>query len=354
MVCEGVDGLAEAREIAGRMEAAVAEPCRVAGHEVIVTASVGVVVPGAVAASPERLVGEADAAMYLAKREGKSRHRVFDDTLRVQADERAGLEAGLHDAAEAGRLSLVYQPVIDLATGAVDGAEALLRYHDPEHGALAAERFIMVAEESGLIVALGRWALEQACREAAGWWRRGWRLPVTVNLGPAQTARPGLVGDVSAALDRAGLAPDALTLDLTETTVGAASAATLRRLGELHDAGVRLGIDNWGRGPAALTTLGRTHLDYVKLDRSVVAGLERDARVATALLAGAAGMGLATTAEGIERSRQLRLLEALGCTAAQGNHLAPAMAGEALVALLSDRVAAGGVEDDPGSGATSG
>ena len=356
VVCEGVDGLAEADEIAGRVEAAVGEPCRVAGHEVLLTASVGVVVPGAAAASPERLVGEADAAMYLAKREGKSRHRVFDDVLRVQAGERAGLEAGLHDAAEAGRLSLVYQPVISLATGAVGGAEALLRYRDPEHGVLAADRFIIVAEEAGLIVALGTWALDLACREAACWWRRGWQVPVTVNLGAAQTAHPALVDHVSGALDRAGLVPEALTLDLTETAVGAAGTATLRRLGELHDAGVRLGIDNWGRGPASLTTLARAPLDYVKLDRSVVAVLEGDAHVATALLAGAGagGMGLAALAQGIERPRQLRLVESLGCTAAQGNHLAPVMAREALVALLAAGGAAGGVEDGSGSGAAPG
>ena len=354
VVCEGVDGLAEAEEIARRVEVAVAEPCLVAGHEVRLTASVGVVVPGVAAASPEHLLGEADAAMYLAKREGKSRHRVFDDTLRAQADERASLEAGLHDAAETGRLSLVYQPVISLATGAVDGAEALLRYNDPEHGTVAADRFIVVAEESGLIVALGTWALQLACREAAGWWQRGWQVPVTVNLGPAQTAHPALVADVHSALDQAGLAPEALTLDLTETAVGAASASTLRRLGELHDAGVRLGIDNWGLGPASLTTLARAHFDYIKLDRSVVAGLERDPRVATALLAGANGMGLAALAQGIERPRQLELLEALGCTAGQGNHLAPAMASEALVALLAAGGAAGGVEDGSGSGARPG
>ena len=338
VVCEGIGGLAEARELAGRVEAAVAEPCRVETHEVVLTASVGLVVAGANTASPRRLLADADAAMYLAKQEGKARHHVFDDALRVQVSERARLERGLREALKAGRLHLVYQPIITLDTGAVRSAEALLRYDDPDHGLLAAAEFIQAAEDSGLIVPLGTWALEQACREAARWWRGGWHVPVTVNLGTAQMARSTLVAAVRSALEEALLPPAGLNLDLAETAIAEAADGAITGIGVLSEAGVGLGIDDWGRASASVTDLTRLPLSYVKLDRSVVAELGTDPRRAAALVAAARATGVISIAEGVESAEQVQLLKELGCTAGQGNHLAPASPPEAVVS----RLAAGG------------
>ena len=335
VVCEGIGGLAEARELADRVEAAVAEPSRIETHEVVLTASVGLVVAGANTANPRRLLADADAAMYLAKQEGKARHHLFDDSLRVQLSERARLEHGLGEAMAAGRLHLVYQPVITLDTGAVRSAEALLRYDDPDHGLLAAAEFIRAAEDSGLIVPLGTWALEQACREAAGWWRSGWHVPVTVNLGAAQLARSTLVAAVRAALENALLPPAGLHLDLAEMAIADAGDGAITGLGALREAGVGLGIDDWGRFNASLTDLARLPVSYVKLDRSVVAELGTDRRRAAALVAAARAFGVASIAEGVEDAEQLQVLKELGCTAGQGHHLSPALPPKAVVSRLA-------------------
>ena len=335
VVCEGIGGLGEAQELADRVEAAVAEPCRVENNEVALTASVGLVVTGANTASPRRLLADADAAMYVAKQGGKARHQVFDDTLRVQLSERARLEHGLSEAIDAGRLDLVYQPIITLDTGAVCGAEALLRYDDPDHGLLPAAEFMRAAEDSGLIVALGTWALEQACREAAEWWRRGWHVPVTVNLGAAQLARSTLVAAVRSALEEALLPPAGLHLDLAEAAITEAAAGAIDGLGALAEAGVGLGIDDWGSVNASLTDLARLPLGYVKLDPSLVAELASDRRPAAALVAAAGAVGVVSIAEGVESAGELEILKELGCTAGQGDHLAPALAPAAVVSRLA-------------------
>lgn len=333
IVCEGLKDETEARVIAARVEAAVSQPCVLGDHEATVTASVGVVLAGPGTHSPDALLRDADVAMYRAKEGGKARHQVYDDDLRVRAGERLRLEGGLREALAAGQLGIDYQPMVELAGGAVVGVEALLRYDHPERGILLAHQFIDVAEDSGLIIPLGRWALEQACREAAGWHRRGWSVGLALSLGARQMARPDLVATVQAALSLAGLDPTSLSLDLPEQALMEAAGSTLKGLVALRDTGVRLGINDWGAGSASVSALKRMPVDYVKIDRHLVAGLGSDwAHTATvaALVGAGRAFELATVAQGVQSAEQQRLLEDFGCLLGQGNHLAPAGPPEAL------------------------
>ena len=333
LVCDGLGGRAEAAEIAARVAAAVAAPCTVAGREVAVTASVGLAMAYD-GASPESLLSDADAAMYLAKQNGRARQHLFDETLRELLSERVRLENALGRAVEDGRLRLAFQPVVALDGDVIVGAEALLRYDDPERGVLVADQFIGVAETGGLVEGLGGWALERACGEAAGWARQGWPIPVTVNMALPQLV-PGLVATVERALDQAGLAPDLLCLDLSEAVVTEPTAPVVSTIAELSGLGVRLGLDDWGTGPASLTALASLPLAYVKLDRSVLAALDVDAHTVRALVAAARALELPVLAEGVESEAQLRLVRELGCTAGQGHHLGPPVPADSLVERLA-------------------
>lgn len=331
IVCQDLEGRTEAEEIANRVESAVTLPYPVDGTELVVTVSVGIAMADA-GASPEALLSAADAAMYQAKQEGRARHRLFDETMQVQVGERSRLEDGLRAAMEGGGLRLVYQPVFTLASAEITGVEAFLRYDDPDRGELAAERFIDVAEVSGLVVPMGTWALEQACREAAGWCRLGWPMPVAVNLAAAQLAAPDFEPTVRAALAQAALPPEMLCLEITERVVAEAGPAALGAVDALTAAGVRLGLDDWGGGLASVTALAHLPADYVKLDRSVLAELGASHRTADALVGAAVALGLLPLAKGIESDEQRQLAQAVGCAAGQGHHLAAPEPPERLLA----------------------
>jgi len=333
IVCEGLDGEAAAKVMATRVVEAVRQPCALREGIATVTASVGLAMTGAGPQAPDALLRSADAAMYRAKEGGKARHEVFGDDLRLRAAERLRLEGGLREAFQAGRLRLFYQPIVELDGGAMACAEAHLLYEDPERGLLTAGEFIDVAEDSGLIIPLGAWVLEKACQDAAGWHRRGCRTPVTVNLGPRQMARPDLVSNVRAALDAAGLAPEALWLDLPETALTEAAGSTLKDLFALQSTGVRLGVNDWGTGPTSMSALRSVPVDYLKIDGSLVAGVGSDwARTATvtAMVGAGRAFELTTVAKGVDNAEQLGLLRGLGCTLGQGKHLSPAQPPEAL------------------------
>ena len=334
ILCEGVDGEREAKVIAARVEAAVGEPCVIGDREARVTASVGLVLAGAGSGTPEALLRDADAAMYLAKGSGKARHEFFDNDLRQRARERARLERCLREALEGDELRLVYQPIVDLASRAMVGIEALLRYEDSERGVLLADEFIDVAEDSGLIIPLGAWVLERSLQDAVEWRRRGWTVPLTVNLGARQVTRPTLAGNVLGQLEAAGLDPAMLSIDLPEAALMEPAGPHLKGLQVLRGSGVRLGINDWGTGPASVSSLVGLPVDYVKIDRSVVAGIGVDtARTATvrALLEVGRAFDLVTIAGGVETAHQAEHLMELGCTLGQGNHLGPPRAHEVVL-----------------------
>lgn len=333
VVCEGLQE-SEARVITARIEEAVSEPCRIGDEEMVVTASVGLVNAKAGHNTPESLLRDADCAMYLAKHQDKARHEVFEDSLPPRAGERVRAERGLRQALQTGALRLVYEPIVELGTGAVVGAEALLRYDDPDRGELDAAQIIDVAEDSGLIIPIGSWVLEQACRDAAYWRSRRRAMAVTVNLGARQMARADLAGTVRAALDEAGLEPASLCLDLPEPAVSEAPASTMDGLQVLRTIGVKIGLDDWGTGNASVTGISRFGVDHVKFDGTLVSGLCVDrvrSETVAALVAVGRTFGLTTIAEGVETAEQLIELRRMGCGLGQGNHLAAPQHLDALV-----------------------
>jgi EAL domain-containing protein (putative c-di-GMP-specific phosphodiesterase class I) len=249
---------------------------------------------------------------------------VFDDTLRGRAIDRVDVERSLRRGLREERFRLFFQPVVDVQTAAPVAVEALVRLDDAERGLVMPNRFIEAAEDSGLIVPIGAWAMADACRQLADW-RSGRMAPadlhVAVNLSVRQAVRPDLVDTVLLALVGAGLPPQALALEVTESVLIDADATTVRQLGELRDMGIRIGIDDFGTGYSSLTYLKRLPVSFLKIDRSFVSGLVddiSDRKIVSAVIHLAQALGLVTIAEGVEDLAQLAMLRELGCDQAQG------------------------------------
>jgi EAL domain-containing protein (putative c-di-GMP-specific phosphodiesterase class I) len=273
---------------------------------------------GRAAERPDDLIRDADAAMYRAKDLGKARYELFDTAMRAQAMRRLELENALRRAVERDELRLHLQPEIAVDTGVIVGFEALVRWDHPERGLLGPAEFVPLAEETGLIGAVGAWVLRRACAIAASW-RAQPGLVMSVNVSARQLATGDFVELVASVLDETGLAPGMLCLELTESAVIESGAkATLEGLKRL---GVQLAIDDFGTGWSSLGHLRRFPIDVVKLDRSFVSGLGRepqDASIAAAIISLAHALGLSTVAEGIETGEQLSILASLGCDLGQG------------------------------------
>ncbi|GJG85458.1 hypothetical protein tb265_06390 [Gemmatimonadetes bacterium T265] len=290
------------------------------------------------------LLRNADAAMYRAKAEGKGRHAVFDPALVAAAAERLELERDLANAlVGGGEFALVYQPIVSLATGAVTGAEALLRWRHATRGVVSPADFIPLAEASGLIVELGRWVLEEACRAAAGWppGAEGAPVGVTVNVSGRQLLHPALPAHVAGALERSGLAPSRLTLEITESVLMHDTDGTLAVLRALKALGVRLAVDDFGTGYSSLRYLQQFPVDVLKIDKSFVDGVARggpqgqhDAALARTIVALGEMLALRTVAEGVEHAEQSELLRTMGCDFGQGYLFARPLDGEGLRGLL--------------------
>jgi diguanylate cyclase (GGDEF)-like protein/PAS domain S-box-containing protein len=312
ILLEEIDGQGAA-DAAQRVLDLLAEPLSAGGRETTLHTSVGVAV--AVAGDPrtaEELIRDADAAMYTAKRAGKGGYRLFEPAMHADVLDRLELRSDLERALEADELELHYQPVVRLDDGSISGFEALLRWRHPERGLVSPVDFIPIAEETGLIVPIGRWVLHEATRHAC---LLG-DLRINVNLSAKQLQFPGIVDDVRAALDAAGLAPERLVLELTESVLLEDGEVAVERLHALKALGVRLALDDFGTGFSSLSYLSRLPVDILKLDRFFL----RDG--APALTAGIVGLGaalqLAVVAEGIETEDQWYALQALGCDFGQG------------------------------------
>ena len=320
VLCEGAD-TPEAERIARAIAGSVRRPVEVEGDEASVSVSVGVVVhAGGEPTTAAAMLRDADTAMYEAKSAGKDRHTVYDAGLRAECAERARLEALLRDALDPnidGTATVVvhYQPVVDLADGALRGMEALCRLDDGDTLVPPGE-FIGVAEETGLIVALGQRVLEEACRQVTEWEAQGLTpVTVSVNVAAAQAARESFAGEVLATLARTGCPPERLVLELTESALLEATPATLTGLERLRGAGLGVSLDDFGTRYASLHYVQRLPLTGVKIDRSFVAGLP-EARAERAIVRAVASLaddlGLSCTAEGIETREQLQFLSELG------------------------------------------
>jgi diguanylate cyclase (GGDEF)-like protein/PAS domain S-box-containing protein len=314
-----------APRVAERVLAALREPVLVVDRLVRAGLSIGLATTATAAASGIGLLRAADIAMYVAKTSGKGRCEVFQPSHHADHLERERLQADLYQALERQELVLHYQPIVDLASRRVSGYEALVRWQHPERGLVPPAQFITLAEDSGLIVPIGRWILREATRQAAAWQRASGEAPrMSVNVSVCQFQHPDLVDDVTEALLASGLAPDRLTLEITESLFAQDTAGTTQKLEELRDLGVRLALDDFGTGYSSLSYLRRFPINILKIDKSFVDGVatsSEDRAVIGAIVQLGQTLRLDLVAEGIETPEELAALEALGVHYGQGYHL---------------------------------
>jgi EAL domain-containing protein (putative c-di-GMP-specific phosphodiesterase class I) len=279
--------------------------------------------------------------MYEAKAAGKGRVARFEPAMHLAALRRLELEQELREALDAGQLVLEYQPIVNAQTGIIDGAEALLRWDHPARGFLPPAEFIPIAEETGLIVEIGRWVVREACRQAGGWAGGGRRrrpFMISINLSARQLADPELVPTVRSAIAAAGLAPRSVLLEITESLVVQHTDDVIGRLGALRSLGTRIAIDDFGTGYSSLAYLQQLPIDAIKIDRSFLAGTTAAGQpVARSMVELGRTLGLLTIAEGVETAAQAELVNDLGCDLAQGYYYGRSMPAEKIDLLLERR-----------------
>jgi diguanylate cyclase (GGDEF)-like protein len=317
-----VDESRDALAHAGLLQMALRAPFMLEGDIVFISCSIGVAVASDESGSPAALLRNADTAMYRAKLKGPGHCEVFRGGMHTQAVERLRLDSRLRQALEREEFTLVYQPIVSLATGRPQSAEALIRWQHPEQGLLSPGRFMSVAEDVGLSIPIGRWALATACRAAKSWHREGAPIVyVSVNVSAEHLLSPGFVDLVESLLLENGLGPEALGLELVERSLAHERDLTIRVLGRLLDLGVRVAIDDFGTGYSSLSYLKDFPVNAIKIDRSFVLGLGNDSRdgaIVSATVTMARGLGLGVVAEGVETEQQLDALARHGCDAVQG------------------------------------
>jgi diguanylate cyclase (GGDEF)-like protein len=333
-------GPREAPRVAKRILETLREPFVLQGKDVFISASIGIA--SGCTSTAEELLRDADVAMYRAKSQGKSCYRVFEPGMHAEVVERLELEADMQRALERGGFAVHYQPIVDLASARIVGVEALVRLQHPERGLVPPGVFIPLAEETGLILEIGRYVLREACRQVADWQAEApssQPLTLSVNLSGRQLQQPGTADEVADAVRVAGLAPGSLTLELTETVLMQDTELAVVRLEELRRLDVRLAIDDFGTGYSSLRYLQQLPIDVLKVAKPFVDGLGsgvEDGAVARAIVDLARALELDTVAEGIEEQRQAERLVELGCRLGQGYHFARPMDASALADRLLD------------------
>ncbi|HEX8966844.1 MAG TPA: bifunctional diguanylate cyclase/phosphodiesterase, partial [Chloroflexota bacterium] len=337
-------------DIAQRLIQRLSEPLAVAGRHLSVTPSIGIALSASHlgASQSDDLLRQADSAMYTAKTRGKARYSVFDSAMDVGHFEPLELGAQLHRALERNEFQLYYQPIVELSSGRTVEVEALLRWQHPERGLLLPDRFVPLAEKTGLIIGIGKWVLQEACRQTRAWQQtfpHASELIVNVNVSARQAEESTLVDDVQQALHAAGLDAGCLRLELTETQ---AVVDRTPALAALARQGVRLAIDDFGTGYASMSYLKRFPADSVKIDRSFIDGLgqdEDDTAIVHSVVALTEALHRVCVAEGIETAEQLALLRELGCERGQGYFFARPLPASALTRWLARDVPTGrGIE----------
>jgi diguanylate cyclase (GGDEF)-like protein/PAS domain S-box-containing protein len=330
------DGLDDVVSAAKRVAAALAEPVEVEGAEFHVSASLGVSIFPRLAGGGEELLRQADTAMYQVKRAGRGGHMVYTPEKQHPLD-RLSLTARLRRSVERNELELHYQPIYWLETGEPAGVEALLRWNDPSRGLVPPAAFIPAAEHSGLIEPIGEWVIDQSCRQAAEWQALGLTPRLNVNAAPRELRRPEYVDSLGAALERHGIEPSRVMVEVTESAA-MDEAAARGPLERLHALGVGVAIDDFGEGFSSLSRLRGMPVEQIKIDRSFMRDVPRSASasaVVTAIIRLAQALGREVVAEGVETEEQRVFLAALGCPMAQGYHMArPLPAAEATALLL--------------------
>jgi diguanylate cyclase (GGDEF)-like protein len=334
IIQKDVGGATDAERLARAIAEAIKMPCEIHGHLVMVDASIGIALAPNDGTDANELLKNADMALYGAKADGRGVYRFFEPTMDARMKDRRILELALRQAFDHGEFELYYQPVLNLDKGEVHCCEALLRWHHPERGMVPPAEFIPVAEEIGLIVALGEWVIRQACADAAKW---PGDIGVAVNLSPTQLGSRGLLPAVLNALASSGLPATRLELEITEAVLMQNSEATLRTLHQLRSLGIRISMDDFGTGYSSLSYLRSFPFDKLKIDRCFISGLgdnsESDA-IVQAVTGLADSLRMTTTAEGVETKAQLDLVRRLGCTDVQGFYYSPAVPVSELLKLF--------------------
>jgi diguanylate cyclase (GGDEF)-like protein len=344
ILLENISGISDAGRIAERIQEELAAPVNLSGYEVFTSVSIGIVDSASAYGLPDYMLRSADMAMYRAKASGKARYEMFDRGMHAQALARLQTETDLRHALERREFAVYYQPVITLDTGRICGMEALVRWNHPERGVVVPGEFIAVAEETGLIVPIGRWVLNEACQQLATWQRtfRGPQpLSMCVNLSVRQIALSDLVASVAEAIRESGIAPDTLKLEVTESMIVENPTAASGVLADLKALGVELYMDDFGTGYSSLSYLSQLPIDAIKIDRSFVGemeALDRHFQLVRTVLTLARSLNLRAVAEGVTSEAQLIALRTLGCEQAQGFYFsAPVPFEEAQLLLQADQ-----------------
>jgi diguanylate cyclase (GGDEF)-like protein len=313
---------------------------KVDGRDVFISASIGIAVG---LDEPQELLRNADLAMYEAKGQGKGRYEIFQSHMYEALTQRLELELDLKRAADRDQFVLHFQPIVELETATVTGVEALIRWMHPDHGLITPDRFIPIAEESGQIHALGRWVLWEACRRVVDWEGIHGQLGLSVNISSAQLRQASLVREVAEVLEATGLEPDRLTLEITESVLMDVSSSNTERLDALKRLGVQLAVDDFGTGYSSLQYLKRFPIDWLKIAKPFVDGVDgsdAQARIARAIVDLAHSMEIEVIAEGVESRRQAAVLGELGCLSGQGFHYSPPLPADEISAYLATRTLA--------------
>jgi diguanylate cyclase (GGDEF)-like protein/PAS domain S-box-containing protein len=331
----------DAKRTADRLMKAVALPFILGGREVFPSVSIGIALSNSTYEQAEDILRDADTAMYRAKSLGKARYEVFDADMRASVMARLQLETDLRHALERGEFRNFYQPIVALASEEIVGFEALLRWQHPSRGLLAPQEFIPVAEETGLIRELGWWNLREACRQISEWRKdvvAHSHLTVSVNLSAKQFLQPNLVADISKLLRELALPPEALKLEITESTVMADPSGAVEMLQQIKSLGILLAIDDFGTGYSSLSYLHRFPLDTLKIDRSFISGMGDEGEgmeIARTILPMANNLRLDVVAEGVETIQQVAMLKKLHCKYGQGFYFSRPLSAEGIGALLA-------------------
>ncbi len=329
VLLEDINDASDPTRVAERVHKELEAPFLISGHEVYTTVSIGIALSATGYDAPDHILRDADTAMYRAKALGKARHEVFDTGMHSRAVALLQLETDLRRAIERKEFRLHYQPIVTLIGGRIVGFEALVRWQHPQRGLLAPSEFVPVAEETGLILPIGQWILEEACRSARAWSDRFHQpFVIAVNLSNRQFAQPDLPERVAAVLQDAGLTPERLKLEITESVIMEHGEAVTRTLHRLRDLGVDLYVDDFGTGYSSFSVLHRFPITTLKIDRTFVHALGKNgdgAEIVKAIMTLARNLKLNVIAEGVETKAQLQRLKAFKCPQAQGSWFAEPM-----------------------------
>ncbi|CAA9459132.1 MAG: diguanylate cyclase/phosphodiesterase (GGDEF & EAL domains) with PAS/PAC sensor(s) [uncultured Rubrobacteraceae bacterium] len=341
VLLEHIGSVSEATRVAERIAEAVQKPFTIDGQELFVTFSIGITFSRSDKDRPGDLLRDADLAMYQAKGSGKARYEVFDPSMNTRALERLELSGALRRALEREEFRVCYQPKVKLATRELFGLEALVRWKHPQRGLVSPSEFIPIAEETGLILPIGQWVLEEACNQAKEWQEQypsDPPLKMSVNFSARQLQHPQMVQNITRTLGETGIDPRDLILEITESVVMENAPSTIATLRKLEELGLRIAIDDFGTGYSSLSYLKRLPVSLVKIDRSFVEGLReepKDAALVSGIISLSHKLGMQVIAEGVETAEQFAQLRELGCDLAQGNYFGEPVSGRAATAFLA-------------------